>query len=75
MKYKVILYLGVGLVIASGLYDFAFINLPYQDPTPELIAQREQQYLVKDIILNTGITLSLIGVVIILIKKMKKKTP
>ncbi len=75
MIFKIILYLGLALIIGSGVYDFIFIGIPFQDPTPELIAQREQQYLIKDIIWYSGVTLVLFGIIGVLIVKLRKTTP
>lgn len=73
MIFKIILYLGLALIIGSGVYDFVFIGIPFQDPTPELIALREQQYFIKDLIWYSGAILALLGIIGVFIVKLRKK--
>lgn len=72
---KFTLYFGLILIIGSCIYDFLFIGIPFQDPTPELIARREQQYLIKDIIWYSGVIIFTLGIIGVLLLKLRKTTP
>ena len=69
MNYRIILYIGLILIIGGFIYDIAFIGIPYQDPTPEIIAERTKQHIIKDIVLYLGVSLSLVGVIAVLMQK------
>lgn len=69
-KARVIIFTGLGLIILSGLYDMIFINIPPQDPPPELIAQRINQNFIKDLIGFAGFALLALGLMIVLAKKL-----
>ncbi len=72
---KFTLYFGLILIIGSFTYDFLFIGIPFQDPTPELIVRREQQYLIKDIIWYSGVIIFTLWIIGVLLLKLRKTTP
>lgn len=58
--------------MGSCIYDFIFIGIPFQDPTPELMAHREQQYLLRDIIWYSGAILASFGIIGFLILNLRR---
>lgn len=69
MRTKLIIYAGLGLIVFSGIYDVIIINIPPQDPPPELIAERIRQYRIRDIMAYSGVSLLAIGTIAFLTKK------
>lgn len=70
MKYvrKYFLWLGL-LLIALGLaYDFIFVNIPFQDPPPELLKKYLFHKNTSELILYLGVTVLLIGIILRLIR-------
>ncbi|GAB5523856.1 MAG: hypothetical protein Roseis2KO_17280 [Roseivirga sp.] len=70
MKVRFIIFAGLGLILFSGIYHIIVINIPYQDPPPELIAERVRQYMIRDFIWHSGLGLFVIGLMIGLVKKL-----
>jgi len=62
---------GLGFIVLSVLYDVIVLNIPPQDPPPELIAQRIQQYFIKDIISYTGWCLLALGLILLVVKRSR----
>ena len=52
---------GLALIVGGFVYDLLFAGLPYQDPTPELLATWAFHKSVADWIISTGITVFLLG--------------
>lgn len=70
MKTKLIIFAGLGLIIFSGVYDMMVINIPPQDPPPELIAERIHQTFIKDLIGVAGFALLALGLMMVIVKKL-----
>ena len=54
---------GLCLIISGFVYDVLFAGIPYQDPTPELLATWEFHKGIADIFYRTGGLVLLIGII------------
>lgn len=54
--------LGFSMILIGFVYDALFAGIPYQDPTPELLAQWEYQRSVAGLFYKTGGIVLLMGV-------------
>lgn len=54
MKYKVAILIGLFLLFSGVLYEFFFIGLPYQDPTPEIVEKVLRQQKIKSLFYYTA---------------------
>lgn len=68
-----ILVFGVLFVVFSFLYGIFVINIPFQDPTQELIVQRENQYAFKDTTFWSGIIMIVISIFLMIKAKRDSK--
>jgi len=75
MKVKVtsLIYLGIIIILSSLLYDLLFIGIPYQDPTPEMLEHRATQYQLRNLLFWIGLTVSVIGTVGVILRKVKQR--
>jgi hypothetical protein len=60
------------IIFLSGLFDLIVINIPFQDPTSELIVKRNQQYLIRDGIFYVGVGLLILGLIVFFKRKLIK---
>jgi hypothetical protein len=73
MKIKYLLYIGLVLLILSFIYDVIFINIPFQDPSPQMIENRDRQYFIKDSLFYCGLIVTACGLTERIINKINKK--
>lgn len=56
-----LLIAGIVVVLAGSAYDLYYVNLPYQDPPPELAARQAHHELVAERIYLVGFVMTAIG--------------
>jgi len=57
--------IGLGIIVAGFIYDIMFAGIPYQDPTPELLASWEFHSNVAFWIMTAGLAIFSIGLFLI----------
>ena len=73
IKPSPLLVLGIIIILAGFAYDIIFAGIPYQDPTPVLLASYNFHAQVASIIRWSGLLISATGSAIALLKKAKGK--
>jgi len=56
-----LILLGLGIILSGLCYDVFFAGIPFQDPTPELMAQYAFHARIAAIIRGTGLAFILVG--------------
>lgn len=69
---KHFLWLGLLFIVIGFLYDVYFVNVPFQDPPPELLKKYVFHKNVSDIIFYFGVILLVISIIARIIKSKKK---
>ena len=55
---------GLALLGSGLLYDTMFAGIPYQDPTPEMLARYERESAVSSTTMMTGVWVFVFGMVV-----------
>ena len=63
-----ILLLGIMIIFLGFVYDVMFAGIPYQDPTPAMVATYNYHATIASTIRRVGTGISLLGIVIIVIR-------
>ena len=66
-----LILLGIAILFAGFIYDVLFAGIPYQDPTPALLASYEFHSHIASLIRWSGFGVSIIGGMLILVQRMK----
>jgi len=72
LKPAFLITLGVIIIIAGFVYDVIFAGIPYQDPTPAMLASYNFHVQVASIIRWSGVLISATGLIIAFLKKRKQ---
>lgn len=75
MKSKSLILIGVSILIIGFLFNVIFINIPPQDPSPEIIQQRIESYKAEELIYYSGFAVLTLGLILGLVRKIKKAAP
>lgn len=57
--------IGLAIIVAGFVYDIMFAGIPYQDPTPELLASWKFHSSVAFWIMTTGLVIFSVGLFLI----------
>lgn len=69
----VLVALGLMLFFVGFLYDVLFAGIPYQDPTPAMIADYAFHAHIASLIRWSGICISILGGILIVVQKVRRK--
>jgi hypothetical protein len=70
----ILFFLGLAIILAGFVYDVLFAGIPYPDPTPALTASYNFHALIASIIRWSGLSISAIGAVGMLIQRWMRVT-
>lgn len=65
------LWIGLLLMVFGFLYDIYFVNIPFQDPPPELLKKYMLHKTISDIIFYVGLILIVISIITRIIRPKK----
>ena len=63
-----LLLLGITIIFVGFVYDVLFAGIPYQDPTPAMVATYNFHATIASTIRWVGTGISLLGIIIIVIR-------
>ncbi len=65
--------IGVGLLLILAGFGFAvvFVNIPYQDPTPEMQSRWERDLLIAQALMLIGLGVSIAGLAGVLWRRLR----
>ena len=66
-----LILLGIAILFAGFIYDVLFAGIPYQDPTPALLASYEFHSHIASLIRWSGFGVSIIGVMFMVTRRRK----
>ena len=58
-----LLIVGIVLLIGGFGYDITYVNMPYQDPTPEMEARWNRDRGVAEILMMAGAVILVVGII------------
>ena len=58
-----LLIVGIVLLIGGFGYDIAYVNMPYQDPTPEMEARWSRDRGVAETLMMAGAVILVVGII------------
>lgn len=69
----ILIILGMLIIFAGFVYDVLFAGIPYQDPTPAMVASYNFHAWIASMIRWGGLVIFLVGGVVITIRKRMRK--
>jgi hypothetical protein len=69
----IVIISGITIIFVGFVYDVLFAGIPYQDPTPMLVARYEFHSQIASMIRWSGVSISMIGGMAAILRRLRRK--